>query len=130
MQFFRARLAWLAAMTLALQVGVIAAAATAVCCGSQPVGSATDSEMACCKEGGPGHICPLPKKKPTVPGAPVLESCCDVDQHALTALLGFVGIPESPSAALAVPDLSLMLAAAPEQPVSRVSPPHAPPPRS
>ena len=28
-------------------------------------------------------------------GTPVMESCCDVEQQILAALLGFAGIPEA-----------------------------------
>ncbi len=57
--------------------------------------AAAKDEMPCCKEGGPGHVCPLPAKKPLPVGTPVMESCCDVEQQILAALLGFAGIPEA-----------------------------------
>ena len=129
MSTVRAHLSWLAATTVALQLGVMVAAATAVCCGGSPPGAAT-SEMQCCKDGGPAHICPLKAKQSRDPGAPVLENCCDVDQQALAALLGFAGIPEARSTAVPLPEIAPLAPPASEQLVSLVSPPLAPPPRS
>jgi hypothetical protein len=130
MALFRARLVWLAALTLTFQLGVIAAAATAVCCKPQASSAARAGEMPCCKDGGPGHVCPLPAKKPKSADAPTLDSCCDVDQKILAALLGFTGIPEAPSTAVATPEILLNLLPFSEQPIALVRPPDSPPPRA
>ena len=116
-------------MTLTLQVGVIAAATMAVCCGSG-VSVASDAQMACCKEGGPAHICPMKSKKPRDPHAPLMKSCCDVDQQALAALLGVVGIAEAPYSTLPADHTALAIAGPVEQPNPLVSPPDSPPPRA
>ena len=130
MAFLRARLVALAALTLTFQLGVIAAAATAVCCKPQDSKAASAGEMPCCKDGGPGHVCPLPAKKPKPAGTPVLESCCDVEQQLLAALLGFTGIPEAPSTMLAAPEFVLNVLPLSEQPIALVRPPDSPPPRA
>jgi hypothetical protein len=130
MAFFRAHLAWLAALTLTFQLGVTLAAATAACCKPQGSMAAAKGEMPCCKEGGPGHVCPLPAKKPVPAGAPVLESCCDIEQQILAALLGFAGIPEAPSLLLAAPAFVLDVLPLSEQPIALVRPPDSPPPRT
>jgi hypothetical protein len=131
MAFFRASLAWLAALTLTFQLGVTLAAATAACCKPQGAMAAAKSEMPCCKEGGgPGHVCPLPAKKPLPVGSPVMQSCCDIEQQVLAALLGFAGIPEASSTAVAVPELVLNVLPLSEQPIALVRPPDSPPPRA
>jgi hypothetical protein len=130
MALFRARLAWLAALTLTLQLGVTLAAATAACCNPQGSMAAAKSEMPCCKEGGPGHICPLPAKKPLPVGTPVMQSCCEFEEQILAALLGFAGIPEASSTAVAVPELVLNVLPLSEQPIALVRPPDSPPPRA
>ena len=130
MALLRARLVWLAALTLTFQLGVIAAAAAAVCCKPQASSAAKAGEMPCCKDGGPGHVCPLPAKKPKSADAPTLDSCCDVEQKILAALLGFTGIPEAPSTAVATPDILLNLLAFSEQPIALIRPPDSPPPRA
>jgi len=131
MCFFRPRLVWLAALTLTFQVGVLAAAATAVCCKPQGAKAASTGDMPCCKDGGsPGHVCPLPAKKPKPAGTPIMESCCDVEQQILAALLGFTGIPEAPSTTLAAPESVLSELPLAEQPIALVRPPDSPPPRA
>jgi hypothetical protein len=129
MAYFRARLLGLAALTLTVQLGGTLAAAAAVCC--TPDGKATSgSEMPCCKDGGPGHVCPLPAKKPVPPGTPVMKSCCDLEQQLLAALLGFTGIPEAAVAWVRGPDALLSVLPFAEQPLALVRPPDSPPPRA
>jgi hypothetical protein len=127
MESWRRHAVAIAALTLALQVGLIAAASTALCCGPSHANMA-DDEMACCKEsGGRPHACPI-KKKPK-PDVPLLKACCDIDQQALAALFGLSGPPEIPYTLLAdVTDAPV--AALAEQPLALVHPPDSPPPRS
>jgi hypothetical protein len=128
MNFWRTRAAWLAALTLSVQVGVIAAASTALCCGPT-VSATTDDEMACCKEsGGAPHVCPI-KKKPK-PGIPTMTSCCDVDQQALAALFGLVGIPEAPYVALSLHLVDARVQTVTPQLLALIRPPDSPPPRA
>ena len=127
MSFWRTRAAWLAALTLTLQVGVIATATTALCCGSE--NASGKDEMACCKEsGGAPHVCPI-KKKPK-PGVPAMESCCTPDQQALAALFSLAGPPESPYASTSVVPADLPVAFTTEHPHALVVAPDAPPPRA
>jgi len=130
MAFFRARLGWLAALTLTIQLGVTLAAATAACCKPDKATTAAGGEMPCCKEGGPGHICPLPAKKQLPPGTPLMESCCDLEEQVLAVLLGFAGIPEAPATSVAAPDSVFNGLPFSEQPVALVRPPDSPPPRA
>ena len=127
MKFWRTCAVWVATATLAMQVAVIAAACTALCCGPSHANMA-DDEMACCKEsGGAPHVCPI-KKKPK-PGTPMLKACCDMDQQALAALFGLSGVPEVPYA-LIVHGSNVVIPAVAEQPIALVTPPDSPPPRA
>lgn len=128
MRFWRARVVWVAALTLTVQVGVIAAASAALCCGPHHPTASMD-DMACCKAAnGAPHACPL-KKKPA-PGVPTMTSCCTPDQQALAALFAFVGVPEAPVSMMAVPAATVVEITAAPQPIALVSPPDAPPPRA
>jgi hypothetical protein len=129
MSKLRAHLTWLAATTLTLQLGVMVAAVTAVCCGGSPPAVAT-SDMPCCKDGGAAHVCPLKAKSNRDPSAPKLLDCCDVDEQVLAALLGFAGVPEPRDAIQPFAGTSPLTPPIVEQLVSLVTPPESPPPRS
>jgi hypothetical protein len=123
----RKRLACLAALTLAAQVGVIAAASAALCCAT-PAVAAADTEMACCKDSGKPHVCPI-KKKPA-PGTPVMKSCCDTAQYALAALFAYTGIPVAIGIDRPSPEASPVIVATSDRTRALALPPESPPPRT
>ena len=127
MQFVRARVGWLAALTLTLQVGVIASASVALCCLPQHQSAA--HEMPCCKEsGGAPHVCQL--KKAPKPDAPVLKACCTPDQQVMAALFALVAVPEPPYVTVQAPAIDVALSTVSEQVVALLIPPDSPPPRA
>jgi hypothetical protein len=127
MGVLRARVAWLAALTLTFQVGVIVSASAALCCLPQHPSAA--HEMACCKEsGGAPHVCQL--KKAPKPDAPVLKACCSPDQQIMAALFALVGVPEPSFVTLPAPAIDLARATISEQVISLLVPPDSPPPRA
>jgi hypothetical protein len=127
MQFVRARVGWLAAMTLTLQVGVIASASASLCC--LPQHQSAVHEMACCKEaGGAPHVCEL--KKAPKPDVPLLKACCTPDQQVMAALFALVGVPEPPYVTVQAPAIDIALSTVSEQVVALLIPPDSPPPRA
>ena len=127
MRLLRARVGWLAALTLTLQVGVIVSASAALCC--LPQHQSASHEMACCKEsGGAPHVCQL--KKAPKPDAPVLKACCSPDQQVMAALFALAGIPEPPYVTVQAPAIDVTLATMSEQVIALLIPPDSPPPRA
>lgn len=124
MTFWRIRIGWIAAVTLALQIGAIASAATALCCG--PFDDAP-MRMACCENPEPGHVCPMPKKPK--PGEPTIQSCCDLDARALAVFFVWSGTLDAPDTTLATPRATIASMSTAEQPIALVRPPDSPPPR-
>ncbi len=126
MRALRSRLLWLAALTLTVQIAGIAVAPAALCCVSEAGQKAT---MECCKDAGPGHICPLMKKKNGQQGAS-LRPCCSPEDQIFTALFGFLGVPAPPVPSLAAPPVTVTFVATTSNAFEWLAPADSPPPRA
>ncbi len=126
---FRSRLLWLAALTLTVQIAGLAIAPVALCCVSGPGQKAS---MACCKDAGPGPICPLMKKKGGQSGRTEasLRACCSLEDQIFTALFGFLGVPVPSVPSLAAPPVTISFVAATSNTFEWLAPADSPPPRS
>jgi hypothetical protein len=127
MSFFRTRVIWLAAATLVAQIGLIAAASSALCCDHGEAGTTSMADCAACAHGASTpHTCPMKKRSGE---GPALKSCCDVHLGALAVLLGSAAIPEPAQGFAPALAESSTLAIGIEQLLARVRPPDLPPPR-
>jgi hypothetical protein len=128
MRALRSRLFWLAALTLTVQIAGLAIAPAALCCMS---GASEQATMNCCKDAGPGHICPLMKKSGQSPGSGVsLRSCGRAEDQIFTSLLGFLGVPAPSAPSLAAPQVTIVLVAATDNAFTWLAPVESPPPRA
>lgn len=129
MRALRSRLLWLAALTLTVQIAGLAIAPAALCC---IPGTGQKVSMDCCKDAGPGHICPLMKKKSGQGGqtGASLRACCSLEDQVFTALFGFLGVPAPSIASLAAPPVTLSFVATTSNAFEWLAPTDSPPPRA
>jgi hypothetical protein len=129
MRAIRARLAVIAALTLATQLGIVPAASMALCCGHADEAPASHCDQPACSEDETAQACPM-HKPATAPPTSQMQSCCDMHEEALVALLGVVAVPELSLESSPAIDGSAILVTAVESLLARTRPPDAPPPRA
>jgi len=127
MRALRARLIGVAIVALAVQIAGFAMAPAALCCLAM---DAAEPAMPCCKDAGPGHICPLMKKKAVTDTSVSLRPCCNLEQQVFTALLGLAGLPAPSTPVLVAPPAAFVAAVFAAEPRTWHSPVESPPPRA
>ncbi len=125
MRAVRARLICVALATLMVQVAGLAIAPAALCC----LAMKTAQVMPCCKDAGPGHVCPLMKKKTGTETGASLRPCCSPEQQVFTALFGFLGVPALSAPALMAPPAAIVSRAVVTGPLVWRALVESPPPR-
>jgi hypothetical protein len=117
---------WLAALTLVVQVSVIALASGMLCC--IPDQATAHAEDMVQDSAGAHHECA--EAQAPDPAAPQLTSCCDMDQAAL-AVLSIYDAPIEPRYESHVAAAGRTMGRIDDaQPLALTLPPDAPPPRA
>jgi hypothetical protein len=128
MAALRRRIVGIAALTLTLQIAGLAMAPAALCC---VAGAEQQTTMNCCKDAGPGHICPLMKKKgQSSQSGATLRACCSLEDQLFTALFGLLGLPAPSATGLTAPAVTLSIVAASASTYEWLAPADSPPPRA